>query len=135
MPNPLKNLAQNSPSAFDIFPTNENQIKLFGWLRAYADFPIISEQRNYPSADFNSQGVTYTDIILEIYEACSTGQWLAVETYHDRNKAKFPCKRTRVSLVNDKQELATFFRARTPYVREVLNAVGIEYVTVVGKEG
>lgn len=121
-------------SVFQVFPTDtDDPIKLLGWLRTYADFPVSSERPHSTSGrDFNQREITYTDILQEIYEAQGTGEWLAVEYCRDRNAAAYPDHTCRVLLTKDKRDISYFFRP-SQYSRKLLAAIGINYVIQVGK--
>ena len=129
---PLTNVAGDTPATvFDIYPTDGSEpIKLLGWLRTYADFPI-SSQRPLPRGDFEQRHEQYTDVLQEIYEVQGTGEWVAVETLSQRNVASYPACQRRVLILKDKQKLDGFFYPSS-YLRPLLAAVGVDYVTQLG---
>lgn len=130
----VMNVAAPEPATvFDIFPTNnEAPIKLMGWLRAYADYPISCEfNHRAERGDFEQRKVTYSDILQEIYEVQGTGEWLGVETWTNRNIANLAHYTCRVKLTKNKSDLIYFFRS-PDYVRPLLAAIGLEYATHLG---
>ncbi|GIU42854.1 hypothetical protein TUM4438_10380 [Shewanella sairae] len=137
MSNPdVKNVAHSVPATvFDIFPTKGDPIKLMGWLRTYADYPVSSDLslRDKERGDFEQRKIAYTDVIQEIYEVQGTGEWLGVETWKSRNVANISDYRCRIKLTKDKHDLVYFFRS-PDYTRQLLAAVGVEYATYLGTE-
>lgn len=133
--NMVANVAgQPAASVFEIFPTNgDDIIKLVGWLRAYADFPMTEQVRSQHKTDFRQRDIAFTDILQEIYEAQGSGEWVIVETFRDRNAAKFPSHTCRVLVTKNKQDIARFFRVST-HTRKLLAAIDVEYITQIGRE-
>lgn len=128
----LTNVAGDAAATvFDIYPTDGNEpIKLLGWLRTYADFPLC-HQRPFPHNDFHQRPEQYTDVLQEIYEAQGTGEWVAVETLSDRNVAIYPHCERRILIVKDKHQIDGFFLP-SPHLRHLLAAIGVDYVTTLG---
>lgn len=125
---------QPAASVFEIFPTNgDDIIKLVGWLRAYADFPMTEQLRSQHKTDFRQRDIAFTDVLQEIYEAQGSGEWVAVETFRERNVAKLSGHVCRVLVTKNKQDIVSFFRI-SKYTRKLLAAIDVEYITQIGRE-
>lgn len=123
---------QPAACVFEIFPTNgDDIIKLVGWLRAYADFPMTEQLRK--KTDFRQRNIVFTDVLQEIYEAQGSGEWVVVETFRDRNVAKLSDHVCRVLVTKNKQDIAGFFRI-SKYTRKLLATIDVEYITQIGRD-
>ena len=124
---PSNAAGQQLPRAFDITPPKDKPtIKLFGWLRAFADY----------DADMLTPGepqISYMRASQSIYES-DDGWWVGAEvlfTHHNNLAVSQGSPTYRVLKTRDKQELSTFFIGRE-CIRALLAEIQVDYVQHIG---
>ncbi|PSU45750.1 hypothetical protein C9J12_21140 [Photobacterium frigidiphilum] len=117
---PTNAAGEQMPTMHEIIPGDGQPIiKLFGWLRSFADYDLGPSPKDS------------THITQEIFES-NDGWWLVFEVRRERNVALDNRVQCRLLKTQNKDEIPAFFNLYRTHARALLAQIDMAYVVHIG---